>query len=77
MEWKTVSITLETYEALLKQKRKEESISDVIARLIGMKKEFTDYEQIFGRWKDLPSEYLEIMEAAGRDLRKDFQRRFS
>ncbi len=77
MEWKTVSITPETYEALLKQKRKEESISDVIARLIGMKKEFTDYEQIFGRWKDLPSEYLEIMEAAGRDLRKDFQRRFS
>ncbi len=77
MEWKTVSITPEIYEALLKQKREEETISDVIARLIGVRKEFTNYEHIFGRWKDLPREYFDIMESAGKELRKDFQRRFS
>jgi len=59
---KTISIKSDLYRALLKQKRKGETISDVIARLMGTRKEFIDYNQFFSRWKDLPKEYFEIIQ---------------
>jgi predicted CopG family antitoxin len=73
---KTISIKLEVYKALKKQKQEGETISDVIARLLGLQKEFTDYDQFFGRWKDLPKEYFEIMEKDRCELRAEINRKF-
>ena len=76
MSSKNISLKTEIYEELMKHKSKEETLSDVIARLLGKKKEFTDYEQFFGRWKDLPQEYFIIMENARQEFRLEFKRRF-
>jgi len=73
---KTISIKADLYRALLKQKRKGETISDVITRLMGTRKEFTDYNQFFSRWKDLPKEYFEVMQLDRKELRAEINRRF-
>jgi predicted CopG family antitoxin len=73
---KPIYVKPDIYEALLKRKRKDETISDVIARLIGSRKEFSDYDQFFSRWKDLPQEYFEIMELDRKEIRAEINRRF-
>ncbi len=76
MTTKTISIKAEIYEALVKQKQEGETISDVIARLLGFRKDFTDYKQFFGRWKDLPKEYFDIMEEDRKELREEINQQF-
>lgn len=45
---KNISITEEIYFKLLKEKRGEESFTDVIAKLLSKKGRISDY---FGKWK--------------------------
>lgn len=73
---KTISIKAEIYKALIKQKQEGETISDVIARLLGIQKEFTDFKQFFGLWKDLPKEYFDIMEKDRKELHFEINRKF-
>ena len=77
MTSKTIEIDEETYKRLLKKKKKGETISEVIDKLLGHeKKDKSNLESLFGRWKDLPEEYFKIMENAHDELRKDINRRF-
>ena len=77
MTSKTIEIDEKTYERLLRKKKNNETISEVIDKLLGYKKkEKNNLKPFFGRWKDLPTEYFNIMENAHYELRKDINKRF-
>jgi len=77
MTSKTIEIDEETYNKLLKKKKKNETISEVIDQLLGHeKKEKSNLRAFFGRWKDLPKDYFGIMEVAHKELRNDINKRF-
>ena len=73
---KTIAIPAETYDELVKQKAGDETVADVLARLIGKRKELAHFGAFFGRWRDLPNEYFEIMEKAHHEIRAEFNRSF-
>lgn len=52
---KTITVSLEAYEALLRVKRPGESFSDVILRLVKKHKNIMDYA---GLWKDVSDEEI-------------------
>lgn len=61
MTSKTIDIDEETYKRLLERKKENETISEVIDKLLGYEgKDKSNLRQFFGRWKDLPQEYIEI-----------------
>ncbi len=77
MTSKTIEIDEETYNKLLKKKKNNETISEVIDQLLGhKKKEKSNLRAFFGRWKDLPTDYFGIMEDAHKELRNDVNKRF-
>ncbi len=77
MTSKTIDIDEDTYKRLLKKKKKDETISDLIDKLLGYEeKEKSNLRPFFGRWKDLPKDYVEIMGVAHKELRNDISKRF-
>jgi len=56
MPHKTITISLEAYEALLRLKRPGESFSDVILRLA---RRIPDLSELEGVWSDVPEEKIE------------------
>ena len=70
MGYKTISLRDDVYDSLVKMKRKNESFSDVISRLM-YRRSLLDFA---GRWADIPEEKneelvkeLETMRDSTRD----------
>ena len=55
MSYKTISLRDDVYDSLVKMKRKNESFSDVISRLM-YRRSLLDFA---GRWADIPEEKIE------------------
>jgi predicted CopG family antitoxin len=55
MGYKTISLRDDVYDSLVKMKRKNESFSDVITRLM-YKRSLLDFA---GRWADIPKEKID------------------
>jgi len=53
---KTITISLEAYEALLREKRPGESLSDAILRLV---RRGGDIMELAGCWSDVDDEFVE------------------
>ncbi len=77
MTLKTIKIDEALYKKLLERKRENESMSDVIARILNINIEPQDIKKFFGLWKNLPKEYFKIIEADQKELRGDVIRRFA
>lgn len=61
---KTVMLSEEAYKALLKEKKKGESFSDVVLRLASSNVKLSDY---FGIWSDIPdNDFKKMLEAMGK-----------
>jgi len=56
MPHRTITISLEAYEALLRLKRPGESFSDLILRLA---RSVPDLSELEGVWSDVPEERIE------------------
>ncbi|TFF88808.1 MAG: hypothetical protein EU548_08410, partial [Promethearchaeota archaeon] len=65
------------YKELLKRKRENENISDVIARILHIQKGAQDIKRFFGLWRALPEEYFKIMEEDRKELWKEINMRFA
>jgi predicted CopG family antitoxin len=76
MASKNITIKSEVFEELSKKQKPGETLSDVLERLLGIKKEFTNLADFIGRWKDLPPDYLEIFHNAEQEIRQEINRRF-
>lgn len=61
---KTITITLEAYEALLRLKRPGESFSDVILRLVRGRRSLMD---LAGVWRDIDERRVEEIMAEVRE----------
>ena len=73
---KNIAVADDVYEMLAKERRKEESFSDVIRRLTGRRGSLMD---CYGMWADIPEEEWAEMEAAilgaDRPLSEELKRR--
>ena len=77
MAQKTIRISEEVYEKLKKIRMENESISDVINRVLEAKIEPSkDIRKAHGLWKDLPEEVIKIMQTAHRELRDEINKKF-
>jgi len=78
MTHKTIDISEDVYNRLNEKKKDNETISDVIERIMGIKEEpKKDIRKAFGLWKDLPKELLEIMKSAHKEMREEIKQKFS
>ena len=77
MTLKTIKIDEIIYKKLLERKMEDESISDVIARILNIHIEPQNIKIFFGLWNNLPEEYFRIMESDRKELREDLNRRFA
>ncbi len=77
MTLKTIKIDEIIYKKLLERKMEDESISDVIARILNIHIEPQNIKKFFGLWNNLPEEYFRIMESDRKELREDLNRRFA
>ena len=65
---KTISLSEDAYLLLKDQKRKNESFSEVVLRLLGPKeKKLSD---LAGTWKDVPDEDIDEMKQQIREMRR-------
>lgn len=69
---KTVMLSEQAYKALLKEKKKGESFSDVVLRLTTSKAKLSDY---FGIWSDIPDTEFQRMLKAMHKGRKGIRAR--
>lgn len=76
MTIKTVNLDEKIYAKLMSQRKGNETISDVIARLLGGKEEKKDIRKAFGLWKDIPDELIKLMKSANKELREEINQRF-
>lgn len=77
MTSKTIEIDEHTYNQILQKKRENETVSEAIERLLGIKpKKKSNIMKYFGIWKDLPQEYFDIIETAHKEIRADMNKRF-
>jgi len=77
MTYKTIDISEDVYKKLKGKKKDNETISDVIERILDIRVEpKKDIRKAFGLWKDLPKEILEIMKSAHKEMREEVNRRF-
>ena len=76
MSLKSIKIKEITYRKLLERKKNDESISDIIDRLLGYIEVPKNIKKFFGVWKDLPEEYFKIMEADRKEIREEIDGRF-
>ena len=67
MVTKTISIMNDTYNILLRKKRKDESFSDVIRRITSVKRDVMDFA---GVWKDISDKDINKIKKLIEDLRK-------
>jgi len=67
METKTIALDREAYDLLKAQKRKGESFSVVVKRLLRPHRSLLD---LAGAWKDAPPDKLAAFEKARRDMRE-------
>ena len=67
MGTKTISIMDDTYNILLRKKRKDESFSDVIRRITSVKRDVMDFA---GVWKDISDKDINKIKKLIEDLRK-------
>ncbi len=68
---KTISMTDEAYEALIREKRESESFTDVIIRLTKKKARLSDFASI---WKDIPENELKEAKAKLQALWLGFEK---
>ncbi|MBU7045215.1 MAG: antitoxin VapB family protein [Theionarchaea archaeon] len=73
MSYKTISLRDDVYESLVKMKRKNESFSDVISRLM-YKRSILDFA---GRWADIPEEKIEELAKELETMRDSTRDRIS
>jgi len=76
MTYVTIDVSEDVYKKLEEKKKDNETISDVIERILGIPKELKGISEFFGLWKDLPKEILEIMKSAHKEMREEINRRF-
>ncbi|MHA1659583.1 MAG: antitoxin VapB family protein [Promethearchaeota archaeon] len=76
MTSKTIDIDEKIYIKLIEKRKEKESISDVIERLLGEKKDRKDIKRAIGLWKDIPGEIKNIIESANEELRQEINQRF-
>lgn len=69
---KTITITKEAYEALAREKRSNESFSDVVLRLASRKAKLSEY---FGIWSEIPEDEFEKIQHAIQQARKGIRAR--
>jgi len=77
MTLKTIRIEEEIYKQLLEKKKENESMSDVIARILNIHQEPKNIKNFFGIERDLPEEYFKIMELDREGLREEINKRFT
>lgn len=77
MTLRKIEIDESLYKELLKRKREDETISDVITRILHIQKGPQDIRRFFGLWKDLPEEYFNILEADRNEIREEINKRFT
>jgi predicted CopG family antitoxin len=77
MTLKTIKIKEFIYTKLLERKKDDESISDVIERLLGFTEQSKNIKKYFGLWKDVPKEYFMIMESDFKETHEEINRRLS
>jgi len=76
MTYVTIDVSEDVYKKLEEKKKDNETISDVIERILCIPKESKGISEFFGLWKDLPKEILEIMKSAHKEMREEINRRF-
>jgi len=77
MPLKAIKISERIYKKLLDSKKDEESISEFLERLLNIKEQSKDINKSFGIWKDLPTEYFEIIKSDIKEIREGINQRFS
>lgn len=77
MTLRRIEIDDSLYKELLKHKREDETISDVIARILHLQRAPQDIKRFFGLWKELPKEYFKIMEVDRNEIREEINRKFT
>jgi len=76
MTYVTIDVSEDVYKKLEEKKKDNETISDVIERILCSPTESKGISEFFGLWKDLPKEILEIMKSAHKEMREEINRRF-
>ncbi|MBD3196841.1 MAG: hypothetical protein GF317_17420 [Candidatus Lokiarchaeota archaeon] len=64
MTLKTIKINKKIYKMLLERKKEDETITDVIARILNVPRETQNINSFFGLWKSIPEEFLKIIETS-------------
>ena len=59
-----VPIRKDLMERLMKEKKGDESISDVIERILGKQEKPQDIKRFFGIWKDHDDEFFQVFSHA-------------
>lgn len=74
MVTKNIAITEDAYELLVRNKRPEESFSEVIRAHFKKEKKLTDYA---GIWADIPENEWKAIEKGVKDARKGLNKGFA
>ena len=76
MTSENVPIRKDLMDRLIKEKKDDETISDVIERFLGKQKTRQDIKHFFGIWKDNDDSFFEAFLQARDIISKDLKKRF-